>query len=63
MSSSNTATLWQTVLAEPIATGYEQWMQEFAPWKTLGRPLQFGYRLIQQELERRQFNRLTGRKR
>lgn len=62
-SSSNVATLWRTVLAEPIATGYERWMREFTFWKMLGRPPQFGYRLIQQERERRQFNKLTGRKR
>jgi len=56
------ALLWRNLLADPIAIGYKQWMQELTIWKMVGRPLQFGHRLMQQERERRHFNQLTGRK-
>lgn len=56
------ASRWRDLLAGEIATGYEEWQQSFAGWKQIGRPLQFSYRLLQQEQERRRFNELTGRK-
>ena len=52
---------WRNLLAGPVAIAYEQWLQDNFLWRWVGRPLQFGYRLVQQEQERRQFNRLTGR--
>jgi len=60
---SRTATLWRDLLAGPIATGYEHWRHQPWLWQTLGRPAHFALRLIKQELERRHFNKLTGRKR
>jgi hypothetical protein len=54
---------WRNLLAEPISTGYAQWQQQSPLWKAAGRPIQFGYRMIQQEKERRRFNTITGRKR
>ncbi len=57
------ATLWRDLLAGAIATGYKQWQHQPFIWQVVGRPLQFGYRLIKQERERRHFNLLTGRKR
>ena len=56
------ALLWRDILAGPVSTDYERWSKQ-PIWKKLGRPIQFGYRLIGQELERRRFNKLTGRKR
>ncbi|MBM0740903.1 glycosyltransferase family 1 protein [Phormidium sp. CLA17] len=54
---------WRNLLAGSISTGYTQWQKRSLLWKLTGRPLQFGYRMIQQETERRRFNRVTGRKR
>ncbi|MDX2230652.1 MAG: glycosyltransferase [Leptolyngbyaceae cyanobacterium bins.349] len=54
---------WRDLLAGPIAQGYEQWRHGLTPWLRLDRPFQFSYRLLRQELERRHFNQVTGRKR
>lgn len=55
------AGLWRNLLAGPIASGYEQWKQQSFIQKKINRPLQFTYRLMKQERERRRFNLLTGR--
>jgi hypothetical protein len=57
------AGLWRDLFAGEIAKGYQQWLKQFWAWKLAGRPCQFSYRILKQELERRRFNRLTGRKR
>jgi hypothetical protein len=62
-SSDRIAHLWRDLLAGEIARGYERWVTPTAHWRTLARPLQFAYRLTIQELERRRFNSITGRKR
>jgi len=53
---------WRDLLAGAISTGYEAWSQTPKLWQAMGRPAQFGVRLLAQEQERRRFNRLTGRK-
>jgi hypothetical protein len=58
-----TAQHWRDLLAGAIADGYKRWATQSWAWKFAGRPIQFGYRLTRQELERRQFNAITGRKR
>lgn len=62
-TAEQVATQWRNLLAGPIAAGYDQWRHTFPGWKLVGRPLQFGVQLVQQERERRHFNRITGRKR
>uniref|UniRef100_A0A832M306 Glycosyltransferase family 1 protein n=1 Tax=Oscillatoriales cyanobacterium SpSt-402 TaxID=2282168 RepID=A0A832M306_9CYAN len=57
------ALLWRNLLAGTISTRYERWLHQSLVRRVLGRPLQFGYRLVEQEQERRRFNVLTGRKR
>lgn len=57
------ASLWRDLLAGAVAAGYKRWRDQPSVWQTVGRPLQFSYRLIEQERERRRFNVLTGRKR
>ncbi|MEX0268737.1 glycosyltransferase [Leptolyngbyaceae cyanobacterium UHCC 1019] len=54
---------WRNLLANDVSRGYRQWLERSPFWKLTGRPLQFGYRMIQQEKERRRFNIVTGRKR
>jgi hypothetical protein len=54
---------WRNLLAGDVSTGYTQWLERSSLWKIAGQPLQFGYRMIQQERERRRFNTVTGRKR
>ena len=53
---------WRNLLANDVSTGYAEWLGRSPIWKLTGRPLQFGYRMIQQETERRRFNTVTGRK-
>jgi hypothetical protein len=54
---------WRNLLANDVSIGYAQWLKQSFTWKITGRPLQFGYRMIKQEKERRRFNIVTGRKR
>lgn len=53
---------WRNLLGGSVSTGYAEWLGRSPIWKLAGRPLQFGYRMIQQEIERRRFNTVTGRK-
>ena len=38
--------LWRDVLAGPVASGYEGWLQQPQVWKLLGRPTQHAWRVI-----------------
>jgi len=46
---------WRDLLATDIAQGYERWCQQSLLFKSLGRPLQFGYRALKHKQEKKYF--------
>lgn len=46
---------WRDLLADPIATGYERWLQQSTVQKVAGRPIQFAWRVQQHKQNHRHY--------
>lgn len=54
-STDRIAMLWRDLLAGSIIKGYEQWLQQSAVQKLVGRPLQFVRRTVQHKQQLKQY--------